>query len=142
MSLNAAKRRRAGKRLRGFMLLEQLMAAGVLAATIATTYGVINQARSNIVRASKRQIAISVAKAQAEQLASAPHVLEALTSFTVPGELTITGTYEVVASGVWSDSTPALTSADMLHEIRVTVTYPNMNGVPTALNYRQYRRRR
>lgn len=132
---------RRRRKPRGYLLLEQLMAGGILAATIATTYGVISQARGNIIRSSKRQLAVSVAKAQVEQLAAAPHVVAASTAFTVPGEPNISGTYEVVRSNLELSSTPNLRDADALHEIVVTVTYPDINGVPTTMTLRRYRRR-
>ena len=145
MSMMRRRTQRLRKK-RGYMLLEQLMAGGLLAATIATTYGVINQARNNIIRSSKRQRAIAVAKAQVEQLMAADHVIASPTNFTVPYDRAITGTYEIVLSNVHNNVNAGagglpLTDPDQLHEIIVQVRYPDINGEETSLTFRRYRRR-
>ena len=139
-------RRKRGRKKRGYMLLEQLMAGGLLAATIATTYGVINQARNNIIRSSKRQRAIAVAKAQVEQLMAADHVIVGSTEFEVPNDAAITGRYEVILSNVHNNANEdvgglRLLDPDQLHEIIVQVRYPDINGEETSLTFRRYRRR-
>jgi prepilin-type N-terminal cleavage/methylation domain-containing protein len=138
-----SQRRRAQARgPRGYLLIEVMVSGAILAVILSATIGLVASSRAEITRASHRAKASSLAEQAIGQLLSEwPHT----TTAACPGGITLPPGYSmtcnVTQSGLDGSSTPALFDADHLHNVTVTVTYPNIDGTGTDTTTHQALRR-
>lgn len=155
--LFSKSRRPSARPPRGYLMLEQLMAGGILAATAAVAAGTIANARVEISRSGQRATASSLAAAKAAELAADEHIvntggvtitangvtytnmnLDSLSAFPADFEMW----FKVENSGIHTNSTPNLASSDELHEATVVVRYRDVETAahPDGLRYIVYKR--
>ena len=125
---------------RGYILLETLIAGGIVSIALATSVTMIASSRFETSMAAKRSEASSLALGIADRLMTGTTV-DAQALSAVPNHSGFRAGFDVVeAPGVRTASVPALAADDSLNLITVTVEYPTSRG-PETFVYQRLRRR-
>lgn len=124
---------------RGYILLETMVAGGIVAIGLATTVTMIASSRVEATMAARRAEASSMALGIADQLMTqSGDATQALTA--VPNHTGFRAGFTVANSTLRTQSTPALASDDAVKSITVTVEYPTSSG-PKTFVYQRLRRK-
>jgi hypothetical protein len=120
---------------RGYIMLESLVAGGIVSVALATSITLVASARFETSMAARRAEASQIALATADALMSQSSAATQ-TATAVPGHPGLSVAFTVAAASLAGNSTPALESNNRLHQITVTVTYPTSQGTAQFVYHR------
>ena len=117
-------------------MMETFITSSLLAITLAATFNAIVHARQAVSHSAHRATATSLAVAKLDELMASDQVVLGTQIDSLPSYPTsFSMEWEVTQSGLESQSTPALTNADVLHQVRVLVRYPSQSGTKEVEYY-------
>ena len=129
---------------RGYLLIEILIAGAIISVVLGTLIGILADTRRKASANANDVVAMHLVRAKADELLASPHVVVAANAFenvnpNLPG---FRWKWQVAQSGLQSNSTPVLRTADTLHEIVVTIEYPSSTNTPSTRVYRRFKPKR
>lgn len=126
--------------MKGYILLETVIAGGIVSIALATSVTMIASSRYETSMAARRAEASSLALGMADQLMTATG-LETQPLAAVTGHSGFRAGYTVSSgAALKSASTPPLAANDSVEVIQVTVEYPTSRG-PETFVYERLRRK-